>query len=249
MTQATTGWKPNIQTTQAYSKNAGVKICVYGAAGVGKTPLAKTVGKALILAAEDGVGTVSAADIPLIRVRDTATLNGMKQWLKVPANIAQYDWIFLDSLSNLTQVIFTEVMETTKSADPRKFYGELTNRIIPFLEVLFSLDKNIVVTMWQGEQTTPAGAFQRYVPATKGQAIAQYCMHFFDVTLHMAKHQIQEQQADGTVQTVTRSFLQAHEFNFTFARTRHVHADGVTPKLGNFEPADLSVIYNKLIAN
>lgn len=234
------GFKPSIQSTQNYNKSAGVKLCVYGKAAVGKTPLAKTVRKALILATEDGVGTVSDVNIPLIRIRDTATLNGMKNWLAVPANTAQFDWIFLDSLTNLTHTIFTEVMNTVKSNDPRKFYGELQDRIIPFLEVLFKLDKNVVVTMWQGDESTPAGMFLRHIPITKGQAIATYCMHFFDVTMNMALHQVQQPQADGSVLNVTMPFLQTREFNNIFARDRH-------QRLDNFEAADLTAIYNKLV--
>ena len=233
-------WKPTIQSTQAYNKTAGVKLCVYGKAAVGKTPLAKTVKKALILATEDGVGTVSDVSIPLIRINDTASLNGMRQWLAVPANTAACDWIILDSLTNLTHTIFTEVAGTVKSNDPRKFYGELQDRIIPFLETLFKLNKNVLVTMWQGEESTPAGMFLRHIPVTKGQAIATYCMHFFDVTMNMALHQVPQTQADGTVISVTMPFLQTREFNNVFARDRH-------QKLANYEPADLTAIYNKLI--
>ena len=233
-------WKPTIQSTQAYNKTAGVKLCVYGKAAVGKTPLAKTVKKALILATEDGVGTVSDVCIPLIRINDTASLNGMRQWLAVPANTAAFDWIILDSLTNLTHTIFTEVAGTVKSNDPRKFYGELQDRIIPFLETLFKLNKNVLVTMWQGEESTPAGMFLRHIPVTKGQAIATYCMHFFDVTMNMALHQVPQTQADGTVISVTMPFLQTREFNNVFARDRH-------QKLANYEPADLTAIYNKLI--
>ena len=233
-------WKPTIQSTQAYNKTEGVKLCVYGKAAVGKTPLAKTVKKALILATEDGVGTVSDVSIPLIRINDTASLNGMRQWLAVPANTAAFDWIILDSLTNLTHTIFTEVAGTVKSNDPRKFYGELQDRIIPFLETLFKLNKNVLVTMWQGEESTPAGMFLRHIPVTKGQAIATYCMHFFDVTMNMALHQVPQTQADGTVISVTMPFLQTREFNNVFARDRH-------QKLANYEPADLTAIYNKLI--
>lgn len=235
------GWKPTIQSTQAYNKAAGVKLCVYGKAAVGKTPLALTVSKPLILASEDGVGTISGANLPLIRVRDTATLQGLRQWLTVKANTDPYDWIFLDSLSNLTQVIFTEIQATVKSKEPRVWYGELVDRIVPFLETLFSLDKNVVVTMWQGDESNALGIFQRHVPMTKGQAISTYCMHFFDVTMHMAKHQVQQQQQDGTMTTVEMPFLQTREFNQIFARDRH-------QKLDNFEPADLTAIHNKLIA-
>lgn len=235
-----TGWKPTIQSTQAYNKNAGVKIAVYGQAAVGKTPLAKTVSRPLIIGTEDGFGTIADANIPLIRVRDTATMKGMQQWLRVPANTANYDWIILDSASNLTQLIFTEITETMKSNDPRKFYGELQDRIIPFLETIFKLDKNVLVTFWQGEQSNAMGIFQRYIPTVKGQSIGNYCMHFFDVTLHMALHQVQQQQADGTVQNITLPYLQAREFNAIFARDRHC-------KLDNYEPADLTHIYNKLL--
>lgn len=124
--------------------------------------------------------------------------------------------------------------------EPRKFYGELQDAVIPFLQTLFELNKNIMVTAWQGEETNPAGAFIRYIPSTKGQAIANYLMHFFDATLHMALHQVQQQQQDGSVQNVTIPYLQTREFNYTFARDR-------SRKLADYEPANMTELLNKIV--
>lgn len=233
-------FKPTIQTTAGYTQKNGVKCMVYGKAGVGKTPLAATMSRPLILAAEDGLGTVAHANIPFIRITTRQDLKNYQAWLSDARNLANYDWIVLDSLSNLTQVIFTEIMKSMPTCkEPRKFYGELTDCIVPFLQTLFGLAKNVMVIAWQGDENTPAGAFVRHLPVTKGQAIANYCMHFFDMTLHMALHQVQQTQLDGSVQTVTLPYLQTREFNYIFARDR-------TGKLDNFEPADMTQLLNKL---
>lgn len=234
------GWKPTITSTTDYNKKSGVKLAVYGKPAVGKTPLALTASRPLILAAEDGLGTIERAGLPFIRVRTAADLKNMTTWLSVPANIKDFDWIILDSLTNLSHLIYSESVKLHPTwSDPRKYYGEMTDAIIPFLQALFALDKNVCVIMWQGDETSPTGMFLRNVPITKGQAIATHCMHFFDVTLHMALHQVTQQNADGTTQQVTIPYLQAREFNAIFARDRHM-------KLDNYEPADLTHIYNKL---
>lgn len=235
-----TVWKPTIQTTEGYNKRSGVKMMIYGKPAVGKTPLALTVPKPLVLASEDGLGTIAQAKVPFMRLQTLADIRGLTHWLSVPANIAAYDWVILDSVTNLTHIAFSEIVKLNPNCkEPRKYYGELQDVVIPFLQALFALNKNVVVIAWQGEEHSPTGMFLRHVPITKGQAIATHCMHFFDVTLHMALHQVDQQQADGSVQKVTLPYLQAREFNNIFARDR-------LNKLDNFEPADLAAICNKL---
>lgn len=234
-------FKPAIMTTAGYNAQNGVKVLVYGRAAVGKTPLAATMSRPLILATEDGLGTVAAYNIPYIRISTRQDLKDYAAWLKDAKNLVNFDWIVLDSVSNLTQIIFTEIVKAMPACkEPRKFYGELQDAVIPFLQTLFELNKNIMVTAWQGEETNPAGAFIRYIPATKGQAIANYLMHFFDATLHMALHQVQQQQQDGSVQNVTIPYLQTREFNYTFARDR-------SRKLADYEPANMTELLNKIV--
>lgn len=235
-------WTPQIQTTQNATQRIGVKILLYGPPAVGKTPTIKSLTKPLLLAGEDGFASVTDAAIPYIQLNTKADVEGCTQWLKVPANIQQYDWIVLDSISQLTQKIYNDVcrlMPTVK--DPRKIYGAMQDVVVGFLQELLALNKNILVIAWQGDEYAPNdGPFVRHIPTTKGQAVATYLMHYFDCTLHMALHQVQQQQADGTVQTVTQPFLQTQEFNRIFARTRAAN------KLQAYEPPDLTAIANKL---
>jgi len=236
-------YQPTIQTTQGFIARAGLNMLLYGPPAVGKTPMAKTLSRPLILAAEDGLGSIADANIPYIRLRTKADCENILAWLKIPANTKNFDWIVLDSISNLTENIYTEVVASMPNCkNPMKFYGGMQEIVVTFLQGLLSLDKNVVVIAWQGDEYAPNdGPFLRHIPVTKGKAVATYLMHYFDCTLHMKWHTINQPQPDGSVQTVTMPFLQTSEFNMIFARTR------LAGKLAPYEPADLSAIAAKLV--
>lgn len=236
------GWTPQIQTTNNYIQRVGTKILLYGKPAVGKTPTIKTLSKPLILAGEDGFGSIVDAHIPYIPLNTKADLDGCLLWLQQPANIQNYDWIVLDSISQLTQKIYNEVVKSMPTCkNPMKFYGGMQDIVVAFLQGLLALNKNILVIAWQGDEYAPNdGPFIRHIPVTKGQGVGTFLMHYFDCTLHMALHQVQQQQADGSIQTVTMPFLQTQEFNAIFARTR------IANKLDAYEPPDLTALVNKL---
>lgn len=236
-------WQPTFNTTQTVLAQSGLKILLYGPPAVGKTPMITTLSKPLILAGEDGQGSIAHANIPFIRIRTIADLKGVITWLKVPANVKNYDWIVLDSVSNLTELIYNEVVASMPNCKNKmQFFGGMQEAVVPFLQDLLGLSKNILVIAWQGDEYAPNdGPFIRHVPVTKGRAVATYLMHYFDCTLHMARHTVQQTQADGTVQTVTMPFLQTTEFNAIFARTRFAG------KLEPYEPANIQAVADKLL--
>ena len=62
-----------IKNTADVSAN-GVKILVYGQAGAGKTTLAATMPKPIIISAEGGLLSIQGASLPYIEVNSMATL-------------------------------------------------------------------------------------------------------------------------------------------------------------------------------
>lgn len=100
--------------------SVGVKICVYGTAGAGKTTLIKTLpGKVLILSAESGLLSISDFDADVVEVK---SIDDVRQAYSFLANgDHDYDWVALDSFSEICEVLLSEEKQKTK--DPRQAYG------------------------------------------------------------------------------------------------------------------------------
>lgn len=238
-----------VLTTGQYLKQQGVKFGVYGSPAAGKTPLMATLPKPLIVATEEGLGSVTKYNLPYIRVVPTIqACKDLIDWLNVPANIAAYESIALDSFSFLTSAVLSDIRkEFPAIKDGRQFYAKLQEVIKPLVEALLGLNKNVVFVFWQGEYSE-RNVFKYHYPSADGSALITYCMHFFDAVLHLGEHQVpwinpadgvQYVDGYGRPATYAAKFLQTKTQDGIFARDRH----GV---LEVFEEANLTNIINKL---
>ncbi|WP_163493093.1 AAA family ATPase, partial [Haemophilus influenzae] len=70
-------------TKEATAKN-GIKVCVYGQAGAGKTVLCATtpnLEKTIIISAEAGLLSIAEADIDVIEIKSLQDLQDAYKWL------------------------------------------------------------------------------------------------------------------------------------------------------------------------
>ena len=65
----------NLKSTGSLAAS-GVKLLVYGAAGVGKTALIATLPSPIVLSAEGGLLSLQSADLPYI---DVASLDALRE--------------------------------------------------------------------------------------------------------------------------------------------------------------------------
>lgn len=231
-----------VQSTKGYMQRGGVKMMIYGKRGVGKTPIIAELPKVLIIASEDGLASVRNKNVDFIEMKTMAQIKEVMAWLRSPSNIAKYDTIAHDGISYLTHAVFSEIARKATHNNKVQYYGELASQIMPFVELLTNeIQKNVIMTAWQGDLYHPVTEkIIGHEPYTAGKAIANYLMHFFDLTAHMQRHAQNIQQADGTVVQQQIPYLQTVEANGIFARSRK---EGC---LDAFEPADLLTIINKL---
>lgn len=109
-----------IKSVKDSVENNGIKIAVYGSAGAGKTSLIRTLpGKVLILSAESGLLSISDLDAD---VAEVSSIDDVREAYKFLASgDHSYDWVALDSFSEICEVLLSE--EKSKTKDPRQAYG------------------------------------------------------------------------------------------------------------------------------
>lgn len=111
-----------IKSVRDSVENNGIKFCVYGTAGAGKTSLIRTIpGKTLILSAESGLLSIADVDADVAEISSLDDVREAYAFLK--GSDHDYSWVALDSYSEIMEVALAEFKETSK--DPRQAYGQV----------------------------------------------------------------------------------------------------------------------------
>lgn len=205
-----------------------LKVLVHGPAGSGKTRLcATTGGKTLILSAEAGLLSLRGHDIDVFTVKSISDLEHAYEELK---NDTTYDWICLDSISEVSEVILSNELSETK--DPRKAYGEMQNKMSWFVRAFRDLDKNVYMSSKQERIKDEVTGQLFYGPMMPGQKLGPSMPYFFDLVLAMQTWKDQDGNTQRALQTVRDG---SHE-----AKDRSGCLDPA-------EPPDLGAIYAKVM--
>ena len=121
-------------------KYARCKSIIYGCAGSGKTPVAATAPKPIMLVCEPGVlslrNSTSPASLPAFCAFTVNALNEFFSWIfSSSKEINNFDTICIDSVSQMCEMILTEELKNNK--DGRKAYGELSRKVMEKLNGLY----------------------------------------------------------------------------------------------------------------
>jgi len=156
--------------------NQFIKVLVHAPAGAGKTRLCDTTGtKPLIISVEGGLLSLKGANIDYV---DVKTLDELRQVYAMILTDTTYDWVCLDSLSEVAETVLAHEKKQTK--DPRKAYGEMQDTMLELIRCFRDLPKNIYMSAKQKRiEDTVTGALLYNVNAP-GQNLAQNIPYFFD---------------------------------------------------------------------
>lgn len=217
-----------IQTTDVFARDHGIKCLVYGRAGVGKTFLCGTAPRPLIISAESGLLSLAGKRIPFINVKSMEDVhNAFTICLQ---NTQHFDTICLDSLSEIAEVVLADAKSKTK--DGRKAYGDLADEMNKLVRRFRDISgKHVVLTAKQGymKDEFTGGIFT--VPEFPGSMLTKNVPYLVDEVFHLNI---------GTNE-------EGKDFRYLLTSpTQMVDAKDRSGKLDTFEYPDLAHIFNKI---
>jgi len=176
-----------LQSTSNITSNQGVKVVVYGGAGSGKTVLCSTAPRPIILSAEAGLLSLRKFTLPYITISNYKDLEEAYLWVMKSNESKQFDTICLDSLSEIAEVVLTDLKAKTK--DPRKAYGEVQDQVLSLLRDFRDMPQKHVYFSAKQEKIKDdtTGAFM-YGPMMPGTKLPQQVPYFFDEIFQLFVH-------------------------------------------------------------
>ena len=178
-------------------ENQYIKVLVHGPSGSGKTRLCGTTGgKALIASAEAGLLSLRDKDVDFWEV---SNINDLRDVYMFCLQDTKYDWICIDSISEIAEVVLSD--EKKKSKDARKAYMEMGDIMHEMIRCFRDLPKNIYISSKQDKIKDDVSGQVFFGPSTPGQKTAASLPYFFDLVcaIHTWKHE------DGTMKCVLQT--------------------------------------------
>jgi len=222
----------DLSSTKNTATLNGLKMLVYGAAGVGKTTLCGTSDneKTIILSAEGGMLSLSGKDIAMAEIRSMDDLRDAFHYLSSNEG-RKYEWVCLDSISEMAEVCLS--YEKTKEKNPMRAYMTTQDTITSLVRAFRDMPaRNVVITAKLDRSQDQETGSMLYAPSCPGNKLAQQLPYLFDIVLALRTQADEE----GNL----RRFLQTQTDQQWSAKDR-------SGKLDMFEAADLTELYNKII--
>jgi len=220
----------NLKSTKSLASN-GVKICVYGQSGAGKTSLIPTLPNPIVLSAEGGLLSIQDADVPYIEIGKLADLQETYQWLLDSEEAKKFDSIALDSISEVAEVVLAYELKNNK--DGRAAYGEMNTTMNELIRSFRDLPGKHVYFSAKLEKSQDEMGKMLYNPSMPGKSLTQGLPYFFDLLLALRV----ERDSEGVAQRA----LMCDSDGTWLAKARG-------GKLEAWEGPDLGAIIEKLSA-
>jgi len=173
----------NITTTKDYGEGS-LTALVHGPPGSGKTYAARTCpGKVLVVSAEAGLLSLRDCDLDVATI---STFSDLKRvYLLLNDKDHGYDWVYIDSLSEVAEICLAE--EMGKTAHGVKAYGEMMVAVMRLVKAFRDLDVNVVMTAKQGRDVDPEGVAYM-APELPGKKLSLKLPYEFDLILAAGTH-------------------------------------------------------------
>jgi hypothetical protein len=210
----------------------GIKALIYGRSGAGKTHLITTCPDPLLIAAEPGVLTLRGKSIPGIRIQTVNDLTDALEWIRYSEQAKSFKTIYIDSITEVAEVVLSNAK--LLNTDPRKAYGELIEKMTMTIKAYRDIaGKHVIMTAKQEAAQDEVTKITSYGPSMPGAKLGPALPYLFDEVFRLGIGRDAEGKDFRFIQAIPDIQYDAKD------------RSGV---LGQYEPADLSVIFNKILA-
>jgi len=169
----------NFTTTDRAAALNGVKMLVYGQAGVGKTVLVSTAPTPFLISAEGGELSLRNMQIPMVKVATVDDLRDVYAWCERSAEARQFQTICIDSLSEIGEVVLNNAKRQVK--DPRQAYGELLEKMESIIRLFRDLPgRNVYMSAKMEPTKDELTGVVKYGPSMPGSKLVSKLPYFFD---------------------------------------------------------------------
>lgn len=202
-------------TAQDVSNASGIKCCVYGGSGMGKTVLMATAPIPLLISAESGALSLRQANLerlygvgnphicynmPIIEVKSVEDLTDAYNWCSQSAEAQQFQTVGMDSISEIAEVVLNNAKRQVK--DPRQAYGELIEKMETLIRSFRDLpNKNVVITAKMEPSKDELTGVVKYGPAMPGAKLGNKLPYFFDEVFRLGVGQTPQGEKYRFLQT------------------------------------------------
>lgn len=186
-------------TAEQESQMSGVKLLIYGPAGVGKTMLNATMPNPVMLSAESGALSLKPSNLqrlygvgqssitynmPIIKITTVDDLIDAHKWLAGSVEARNFQSVGIDSISEIGEVVLNNAKRQVK--DPRQAYGELIEKMETSIRAFRDLaGKNVAVFAKMEPMKDEMTGVVKYGPSMPGAKLGAKLPYFFDEVFRM----------------------------------------------------------------
>lgn len=221
------------KSTKEVSSSRFVALIV-GASGLGKTSQVRFLpeDRTLIISAEAGLLCLKGTNYPVKEITSTDDLMEVYEFLTKKPKM--FDYIFIDSLTEIGEMVLTELKNDPKYAGANmalKMYGQYNDIMTKIVKVFRDLTDYSVIFTCLDEQVKNGMELEDQFNLP-GSSVKSSIKAWFDLVLHMKAYRNEEGQ------TIRKFITDASESRLAKDRSG---------ALDSFEDADLSAIINKVL--
>lgn len=184
----------------------GVKVLIYSDSGGGKTVLAATAPRPILLSAESGVLSLKRKNlerlfgvnnpavcynVPIIQIETVGDLTEAHTWLSQSAEAKNFDTVCVDSLTEIAEVVLNNAKRQVK--DPRAAYGELIEKMETSIRAFRDLkNKHVYMSAKMAPSKDELTGSIKYGPSMPGAKLGPALPYFFDEVFRLGINKDQQ---------------------------------------------------------
>jgi hypothetical protein len=222
----------NFSTTGQLAAANGTKVLTYAESSRGKTRMILTAPNPFVINADKGTLSIAGANLSVAVVNNLADLEDVCRWVSTSHEARQFQTICLDSITTIADAVLSDMkVKRAKDKDPRLAYGDMADEVLKHVRAFRDLNGFNVYVIAEMEYRKDGTKG----PASPGQKVGAKFDYIFDEVFYLDEYFDPQTSARTT-------FLRTQSSINCIAKDR-------SGKLAEFEPADLSYIFNKIASS